>query len=197
MNTETDPPPIVPATITRWTATGLDAATLAKLMPIRFASNDLPGPYLGETETSQSYMDHNAAGHGWFVDPAPASDAEFTASSSAKQLQAVDPRAVDRIDLLTVVEHELGHSIGLEDLDALTDDLMDGVARHRRPPRPLAPGCRRRSPRVLATDRSDPPSIKHVLFPEERTLGLLLHNRWGKGLRWPQNPPVAGWSSVG
>ena len=76
MNTETDPPPIVPATITRWSATGLDAAT----------------------------------------------------SSSAKQLQAVDPRAVDRIDLLTVVEHELGHSIGLEDLDALTDDLMDDVA---------------------------------------------------------------------
>ena len=72
---ETDPPPIVPATISCWTATGLDTAT----------------------------------------------------SSSAGQLQAVDPRAVDRIDLLTVVEHELGHIIGLEDLNALTDDLMGDV----------------------------------------------------------------------
>ena len=44
-----------------------------------------------------------------------------------QQLQAVDPRAVDRIDLLTVVEHELGHIAGLDDLDALADDLMSGV----------------------------------------------------------------------
>ena len=34
---------------------------------------------------------------------------------------------MDRIDLLTVVEHELGHIVGLKDLDALTDDLMSGV----------------------------------------------------------------------
>jgi uncharacterized delta-60 repeat protein len=43
------------------------------------------------------------------------------------ELLAIDARAVDRIDLLTVVEHELGHIAGLKDLDALTDDLMSGV----------------------------------------------------------------------
>jgi predicted Zn-dependent protease len=34
---------------------------------------------------------------------------------------------VDHIDLLTVVEHELGHIVGLSDNDALPDDIMDGV----------------------------------------------------------------------
>ena len=39
-------------------------------------------------------------------------------------MQAIDPRAVDRIDLLTVVEHELGHVAGLGDLDPSLCDLM-------------------------------------------------------------------------
>jgi len=39
----------------------------------------------------------------------------------------VDPRALDHIDLLTVVEHELGHIAGLSDSDALPNDIMDGV----------------------------------------------------------------------
>ena len=49
---------------------------------------------------------------------------EFTASSGATQLRAVDPRAIDRIDLLTVVEHELGHMLGLSDLASSANDLM-------------------------------------------------------------------------
>ena len=48
-------------------------------------------------------------------------------SQNNQPLQAVDPRVVDRMDLLTVVEHELGHIAGLNDLDALTDDVMSGV----------------------------------------------------------------------
>ena len=54
-------------------------------------------------------------------------DEEFTPSPSNQQLQAIDPRAVDRIDLLTVVEHELGHVAGLGDLDASVNDLMSGM----------------------------------------------------------------------
>jgi hypothetical protein len=73
------------------------------------------------------YLDSNAAGNGWFVDPTPASNEEFTPSGNGQQLQAVDPRALDHIDLLTVVEHELGHIAGLSDSDALPNDIMDGV----------------------------------------------------------------------
>ena len=70
---------------------------------------------LGEEIGNTIYLDSDAAGHGWFVDPTPATDAEFTQLGSSGELQAVDPQAVDRIDLLTVVEHELGHVAGLGD----------------------------------------------------------------------------------
>jgi hypothetical protein len=42
-----------------------------------------------------------------------------------RQLHAVDPRAVDRIDLLTVVEHELGHVAGLDDLDSANSPMAE------------------------------------------------------------------------
>jgi hypothetical protein len=47
--------------------------------------------------------------------------------AGGKSLGAVDSRAVDQIDLLSVVEHELGHVLGLGDLDALADSLMSGT----------------------------------------------------------------------
>jgi hypothetical protein len=94
---------------------------------VQFVISDLPGSDLGETEGNRVYLDVNAAGNGWFVDPTPALNEEFAASGSQQQLTAVDSRAVDRIDLLTVVEHELGHVAGLSDTHAQTNDIMDGV----------------------------------------------------------------------
>ena len=119
--------PIVAEAIARWAAAGLDAATLAKLSQVHFVISDLPGSDLGQADGTLVYLDSNAAGHGWFVDATPALDEEFTPTANAGQLQAIDPRAVDRIDLLTVVEHELGHVAGFIDLDALADNLMSGV----------------------------------------------------------------------
>ncbi len=119
--------PIVNAAIARWASAGLDAATVQKLTQVQFVISDLPGSDLGETEGNRVYIDVNAAGNGWFVDPTPASNEEFAASGSQQQLPAVDSRAVDRIDLLTVVEHELGHVAGLGDTYAQTNDIMDGV----------------------------------------------------------------------
>ena len=124
---QADLQPIIHEAIARWAGAGLDAAALAKLTQAQFAIANLPGSYLGKTQGNQITIDSNAAGYGWFVDPTPAADEEFTATPISKQLQAVDPRAVDRIDLLTVVEHELGHVLGLKDLSASTDDLMSGL----------------------------------------------------------------------
>jgi hypothetical protein len=42
-------------------------------------------------------------------------------------LQAIDARAVDKIDLPTVVEYEWGLVAGVNDADALTDDILGGV----------------------------------------------------------------------
>ena len=123
---QTDLQPIVNEAITLWSQAGLDPASVQKLRQAQFVITDLPGSYLGETAGNVIYLDTNAAGHGWFVDPTPASNEEFT-PSSGNALQAIDPRAVDKIDLLTVVEHELGHIAGLSDADALPDDVMNGV----------------------------------------------------------------------
>ena len=52
----------------------------------------------------------DAAGFGWFVDSSPATDREFFSSGIAKASSA----AAGRIDLLSVVAHELGHRLGLD-----------------------------------------------------------------------------------
>ena len=88
---------------------------------------DLPPGYLGETDGNTIYIDRTAAGYGWFVDPTPNQDEEFAATSTPGTLTALDPQAVDKIDLLTVVEHELGHVIGLGDLGNPSSGLMDGT----------------------------------------------------------------------
>ena len=119
--------PVIREAIAGWTNAGLDAAMIQRLSQVQFVISDLPGSYLGETEGNRVYIDISAAGNGWFVDPTAGSDEEFALSGSQQQLVAVDPRAVDRIDLLTVVEHELGHVVGLSDIYAPTDDIMGGV----------------------------------------------------------------------
>jgi hypothetical protein len=124
---QTDLQPIVQEAIARWSAVGLNAAASAKLANVQLVVSDLPGSYLGAMEGDHVRLDLNAAGHGWFVDPTPASDEEFAPTQSNQQMPAIDPRAVDRIDLLTVVEHELGHVLGLDDLAAATNDLMSGL----------------------------------------------------------------------
>jgi hypothetical protein len=125
--TQDELPPIVNAAITRWTSAGLDATAAEKLRQVQFVIGDLPGSGLGEADGNVIHLDANAAGNGWFVDATPTLDEEFASSGSQRQLVAVDPRVVDRMDLLTVVEHELGHIAGANDLDALTDDVMSGV----------------------------------------------------------------------
>ena len=87
----------------------------------------MPGSYLGETAGNFVFLDSTAAGHSWFIDPTPAVDEEFARLGSDGQLTAVDARAADKIDLLTVIEHELGHLAGLPDLDAALDDLMSST----------------------------------------------------------------------
>src|SRR5262249_57555720 len=81
----------------------------------------------------------------WFVDRGAAGDAAFNGLVGGQELLAASGSAASgRMDLLTVVEHELGHVLGLSDLDPqatphdlLTTTLAPGV---RRLPTPL-PGA--------------------------------------------------------
>jgi Tol biopolymer transport system component len=117
---------IVAQAIADWAGLGLATDQLEALVDVRFVIADLPGAQLGLAERDTIFLDLNAAGHGWFVDPTPASDEEFIVSAAGR-LTAIDPAAIDRIDLLTVVSHELSHTLGLGDLDASVETLMSGT----------------------------------------------------------------------
>jgi hypothetical protein len=76
----------------------------------------------------------NAAGRGWFIDPTPGDNAEFLLGSSSILVAEGGGPAANGVDLLTVVMHEIGHLLGLEDLDPganpqqlMAADLSQGV----------------------------------------------------------------------
>jgi hypothetical protein len=112
--------PIVSAAIARLSAAGLSASQQAALASISLAVADLPGAALGLATPHSITLDANAAGYGWFIDPTPLDDHEFLAPRAAPAPQQ------QHMDLLTAVMHELGHTLGLDDLtdSQSADDLM-------------------------------------------------------------------------
>ena len=113
---------IVSAAIQRWSATGLTPHQLTTLRGIKFEIADLQGAYLGEADGNRILVDTNAQGKGWFIDANPLSDSSFARAVSATRLYT-DPMnaAAGHVDLLTAIEHEMGHRLGLDDSYAAKD----------------------------------------------------------------------------
>ena len=120
--TQADVVPVVQEAITRWAQAGLDQQMLDMMQGVVFLVEDLDGMNLGMARGNTIWLDENAAGCGWFVDSTPADDVEFHSTVVAGRLTAIDQQAMGQVDLLTVVAHELGHVVGLEDTQ--TDGLM-------------------------------------------------------------------------
>lgn len=95
--------PLFTEALARWQAAGVDTSSLSGI-DVRIA--DLGGTTLGLAVGHTIYLDDNAAGWGWFVDPTPGDDSEFTTAGNQGEQH--------RMDLLTVLEHEVGHLLGHE-----------------------------------------------------------------------------------
>src|SRR5262249_19666979 len=96
----------------------------AALGEIRYVVHDLPNGYLaftyaaGTDGSKRIEIDDDASGFGWFVDTTPNDDTEFVPTDVPGEFRAPEGSpAYGRIDLLTVLSHELGHVLGLGDLD--------------------------------------------------------------------------------
>ncbi len=109
--------PVLVAAIDQWEAAGLSAADVALLRGVSTRVTTLPVGYLGAASIGGNtiFLSADAAGHGWSLDPSVSSGGE---------------------DLLTVVMHELGHTLGLNDLNPsqaagnlMSTTLASGVRR--------------------------------------------------------------------
>jgi uncharacterized delta-60 repeat protein len=98
--------------IAYWETAGLSLADSLLLRGAVLSVTDLPADVLGQTIANQIYIDENAAGHGWFVDPTPRSASEYSAASPTLWRAPAASSAFDRADLLTAVLHEMGHLLG-------------------------------------------------------------------------------------
>ena len=113
---------IVSAAIDRWSTAGLPNAQAAELQAMRFEVGTLSDKYLGEADGARIVVDRTAQGKGWFIDPTPRDDSEFGTKTSLTR-RYTDPMnaAAGRVDLLTAIEHEMGHRLGLDDSYAAKD----------------------------------------------------------------------------
>jgi hypothetical protein len=96
--------PLLTEALGRWQAAGVDTSALHNI-DVRIA--DLGGLTLGRAADGHViWLDDDAAGWGWFVDRTPRTDSEF--------LKRGNQGEQHRMDLLTVLEHEVGHLLGYD-----------------------------------------------------------------------------------
>ncbi|WP_417375674.1 choice-of-anchor Q domain-containing protein [Gimesia maris] len=97
----------------------LTAAQNEKLAQVDIEIVDLPEGVLSNTVHGTIYIDVNAAGYGWFVDDTPDDHSEFYATGpyTLVSVPYATSNVLGKIDLWTVILHELGHLLGYDHAD--------------------------------------------------------------------------------
>ena len=154
------------------------------LAALDLTMTDLPGGQLGSAKESGVMIDRNAAGWGWFVDPTPHLDEEFEPASTETGEHRARPGgpADGRIDLLTVLMHEIEHLRGQNHAtpspsahELMAPRLGTGVRRGRPSGRLAEP-----APLVTAISLPGPPAVlAPVLSPQRRSQCTAFHARDG------------------
>ncbi|MGH7170588.1 MAG: choice-of-anchor Q domain-containing protein [Gemmataceae bacterium] len=123
--TEAEVQALVPQAIAAWQAAGLNAADVQLMTQAQVQVAALAGNILGLEQGGEIWINDTAAGYGWYVGSNALSSQVFAlAGPGGEQLAAAGSAAANEVDLLTVLEHELGHDDGLPD-NALPGDLMN------------------------------------------------------------------------
>ncbi len=116
---------LLPLAVDAWSAAGLDPADVRKLKGAQVRVADLGGSILGFEAAGVIEINQTAAGSSWYLDAATGDAPLFGLSGpGGERIAGLGSPAAGRIDLLTVLEHELGHIVGLPD-NATPGDLMD------------------------------------------------------------------------
>jgi hypothetical protein len=108
--TQADIAQLIPAARQYWLNAGASAALLDTTL---ISIGNLPAGVAGQTLGNQITLSADGAGWGWFVDPTPMDSLEFINTSSSQLIAPADSAASGKLDLLTVLIHELGHRLGL------------------------------------------------------------------------------------
>jgi hypothetical protein len=106
---------IAGAALKQWAAASNGSVDLSALNDLTFQLvNDLPGNAVAWSIGDGTILiDMTAAGNGWFVDSTPYSSNEYSRTGGTLTAKT-NTAAYGHMDLLTVIEHEMGHVLGFE-----------------------------------------------------------------------------------
>ena len=177
---------VVEAAIARWEAAGATPEQIAAMRGVSFLVEDIGGLTIGASSVGTITIDDNAAGFNWFVDATPGDDSEYAGSGTQLRATSDYGAAGTRIDLLTVVTHELGHQIGLTDITVPGEraELMYGsiaVGERRLPGADDASGAATGAPAVpaaitVATGIAQLPTYQTVTVTYQSTVNAPARN---------------------